>query len=82
MTVAMLTNFYISIKWLKRRVAQQNLISRIFSDGQREVTRVVPRYQAKHFMFRGNCFLVTILSHNITITWVGRKQIMVAKVAG
>ena len=31
------------------------------------------------FMFRGNFFVVTILSHNITITWVGIEQIIVAK---
>ena len=31
--------------------------------------------------YRGNCFVVTILSNNIKITWVGGKQIIVAKAA-
>ena len=56
----------------------EKLTWRSFSDGQREGTCVVPRYQVKSFMFRGNCFVVTILSHDSTITWVGRKQRIVA----
>ena len=35
---------------------------------------MVPRYQVTSSMFIGNCFVVTILSQNIMITWVGRKQ--------
>ena len=30
-------------------------------------------------MLRGNCFVVTILSHNISITWVVRKKIILSK---
>ena len=82
MIVAMLTDVYIPIKWLERRVAQQNLMWGRFSDCRRDGTCMVPRYQAKSFMFRGNCFVVTILSHNITTNWVGRKQRMLEKVAG
>ena len=33
------------------------------------------------FMFIGNCFVVTISSHNIKTTWVRRKQKIVAKVS-
>ena len=54
---------------------------RSFSKGHREGTGVVPKYQAKSFMLRGNCFVVNILSHNITITWVGRKQRKLVKEA-
>ena len=57
----------------------KNLTWRSFSNGRREGTCVVPRYQATSFMFRGNCFVVIILSHNIKITWVGRKQRKAAK---
>ena len=39
---------------------------------------MVPRYQTKSFMFRGNYLVVNILSHNIIIPWVGIKQIMVS----
>ena len=77
--VAILTDVYIPIKWLEQRVERQNMTWRSFRDGQREGTCVVPRYQATSFMFRGNCFVVTILSQNSTITCVGRKQIIVAK---
>ena len=35
---------------------------------------MVPRYQSTSFMLRGNCFVVNLLSYNITITWVVRKQ--------
>ena len=54
---------------------------RSFSNGHMEGKCVVPRYQATSFMFRGNWFVVTILSYNITINWVGRKQIIAAKAA-
>ena len=73
MIVAMLTNVYIPIKGLERKVAQQNITWRIFRNGQREGTCVVPRCQEKSFMFRGNYFVATILSHNITITKGGKK---------
>ena len=52
---------------------------KIFSNGWSDVTGVVPRYHTTGFMFRGNYFVVTILSHNIAITWAGRKQITAAK---
>ena len=42
-------------------------------------TCVFPRYQEKSFTFRGNCFVANILSHNVTITWVGRKKEIVSK---
>ena len=50
-----------------------------FIGGHREGARVVPRYQATSFMFRRNFLVVTILSHNIIITWVGIKQRIVTK---
>ena len=54
----------------------KNLTWRSFSNGWREGTGVVPRYKATSFMFRGNCFLVTTLIHNITTTWVKEKKIV------
>ena len=35
----------------------------------------------RKYKFRGNFFVVTILSRNITITWMERKQRMVTKSA-
>ena len=66
--VAMLTDVYIPIKWLERRVGRKNLTWRSFRNGRREGTCAVPRYQAKSFMFRGNCFVVNILSHALCST--------------
>ena len=70
----MITNVYIPIKWLDQRVDRQDLVWIRFSDGRREGICVVPRYQATCFMFIGNCFVVTVFSHNFTITWVVIKK--------
>ena len=62
-----------SNKMVGAKGGPKNLTRKSFRDGRREVTCVVPRYYATSFMFRGNCFVVNILSHNIKITWVRRK---------
>ena len=63
------------------RVARKNMTWRSISGGRREGTCVVSRYQATSFIFGGNCFVGTILSHNITITWVVRKKRILPKAA-
>ena len=68
-----------SNKMVGAKGGPKNMMWRRFSNGRKEGTRVVPRYQATNFMFRGNCFVETILNNNITITWVGRKQRMAEK---
>ena len=40
---------------------------------------MVSRYQETSFMFRGKRFVVAMLSHNIKLTWVGRKQRILSK---
>ena len=77
--VTKLTDVYIPIKWLEQKVDRQNMMWGSFVGGSREDTCVLPKYQAKTFMFRGNCFVVTILSHNITITWLGIIQRIIPK---
>ena len=77
--VAMITVVYIPIKCVELRVDRKNLTLWSFIDGCREDTYVVPKYRVTSFMFRGNCFLVTILSHNITITLLVKNQRIVPK---
>ena len=81
MVVEIITDVYIPIKWSERRDDRKHPMCRSIGNGWREVTYVVSRYQMIRFMFRETGFLVTTSSHNITTTWVVRKQRIAAKVS-